>query len=73
VFFRESKNKHALNGYQIRSSKGICRYWLLMSLSHFICCTGTGTDTPVSFSEGYHVLQNQLKQEQITYIYQCGM
>ena len=37
-----------------------------MSLSHFICCTGT--DTPVSFSEGYHVLQNQIKQEQITYV-----
>ena len=71
VFFRESKNKLALNGYQIRSSKGIRRYWLLMSLSHFICCTGT--DMPVSFSEGYHLLQNQIKQEQITYIYQCGM
>ena len=71
VFFRESKNKLALNGYQIRSSKGIRRYWLLMSLSHFICCTGT--DTPVSFSEGYHVLQNQIKQEQITYIYQYGV
>ena len=71
VFFRESKNKLALNGYQIRSSNGIRRYWLIMSLSHFICCTGT--DTPVSFSDGYHILQNQIKQEQITYIYQCGM
>lgn len=70
VFFRESKNKLALNGYQIRSSKGIRRYWLLMSLSHFICCTGTGM--PISFSEGYHILQNQIKREQITYIYQCG-
>ena len=70
VFFRESKNKLALNGYQIRSSQGIRRYWLLMSLSHFICCTMG--ETPLAFSEGYHELQKQLKHEQITYIYQCG-
>ena len=71
VFFRDSKNKLAFHGCQIRSSQGIRRYWLLMSLSHFICCTIA--DKPGTFSEGYHELQNQLKREQITYIYQCGV
>ena len=33
VFFRQSKNKLAFDQYQIRSSNGIQRYWLLMSRS----------------------------------------
>ncbi len=32
VFFRQSKNQLAFDRYQICSSKGIRRYWLLMSL-----------------------------------------
>ena len=42
VFFRQCKDKLALGSYQIRSAQGIRRYWLLMSLSHYICVTGTG-------------------------------
>lgn len=43
IFFRQSNGKLAFNRYQIRSAQGIRRYWLLMSLAHFICCcTGTG-------------------------------
>lgn len=41
VFFRESKQKLGFDRYQIRSSQGIKCFWLLMSLSHFLCCTGT--------------------------------
>lgn len=51
LFFRQSKNKLGLDKYQIRSSQGIKRYWLLMSLAHYICCTGTGQN--LSFEEGY--------------------
>ena len=42
VFFRQCKEKLALDGYQIRSAQGIKRYWLLMSLAHFLCVAGTG-------------------------------
>ena len=37
VFFRQCKTRLALDTYQIRSSKGIQRYWLLMSMAHYIC------------------------------------
>ena len=37
IFFRQSKGKLAFSQYQIRTSEGIHRYWLLMSLAHLIC------------------------------------
>lgn len=70
VFFRSSKNQLAFDQYQIRSSRGIRRYWLLMSLAHFLCCTGTGRN--LSFKEGYAFFKKQLQVEQIEYFYQCG-
>ena len=70
VFFRESKQKLGFDQYQIRSSQGIKRFWLLMSLSHFLCCTGTGKNG--SFKEGYAFFQREILIEKITYIYQCG-
>lgn len=70
VFFRQSKQILALDRYQVRSAQGIQRYWLLMSLAHFICCTGTGKNLP--FEEGYALFQKQMKVEQITFWYQCG-
>lgn len=36
LFFRQSKGKLALDKYQIRSSQGIHRYWLIMSFLHLI-------------------------------------
>ena len=36
VFFRQSKDKLSFDRYQIRSSEGIRRYWLLMSLAHLL-------------------------------------
>ena len=47
VFFRQSKDRLAFDRYQIRSSKGIRRYWLLMSLSHLVACTGCGEACPL--------------------------
>ena len=70
IFFRQSKGKLAFNRYQIRSAQGIRRYWLLMSLAHFICCTGTGESLP--FEEGYSYFQKHLQTERIEYFYQCG-
>lgn len=70
VFIRISKDKLAFEQYQIRSSKGIRRYWLLMSLAHLLCCTGTGRI--LTFQEGYTVFQRQLQLERVEYLYQCG-
>ncbi len=71
VFFRQSKDKLAFERYQIRSSKGIKRYWLLMSLAHFITCTGSGK--LMSFEEGYAFFHDSILEERIHYIYQCGI
>jgi len=70
LFFRQSKGKPALDKYQIRSSQGICRYRLIMSLVHLICCTRTGEFC--SFEDGYFCLQREIQRKRITYIYQCG-
>jgi hypothetical protein len=70
VFFRQYKNKLASDKYQIRSAKGIKRFWLCMSLVHLLCCTGTGEN--LSFQDGYALLANQLQKERITYFYPCG-
>lgn len=70
VFFRQSKNVLAFDRYQIRSSKGIQRYWLIMSLAHLLCCTGTGKVEP--FEKGYAFFQRKMKEEQVTFLYQCG-
>ncbi len=70
VFFRQAKQKLALDKYQIRTSTGIRRYWLLMSLAHYICCFGTGTF--VSLQDGLAAFQSTLLKERITYIYHCG-
>ena len=71
VFFRQSKDKLAFDQYQIRSSQGIRRYWLLMSLAHLIACTGYGK--PMSFEDGYAYMNNHIQEERLHFLYQCGV
>lgn len=70
VFFRQCKDKLALDSYQIRSAKGIQRYWLLMSLAHYICVIGTGV--PCSFEKGYHQICDIIHREKYLYLFQCA-
>ena len=70
VFFRQCKTRLALDTYQIRSSKGIQRYWLLMSMAHYICVTGTGQYQ--SFQEGYQLIRSTIQQEKYQYLFQCA-
>ena len=70
VFFRNAKQKLAFDKYQIRSSTGIRRFWLIMSLAHFLCCAGTGQ--MLSFEEGYTYFQKTLLRERAEFIYRCG-
>ena len=71
VFFRQAKQKLALDKYQIRSSRGIRRFWLLMSFAHFVCCTGTDQILPLHI--GFSAIQTQILKERICYIYKCGV
>ena len=70
VFFRQAKQKLALDKYQIRSSQGIRRFWLLMSFAHFIACVGTGK--ALTFCDGYSAIQKMLLTQRVVYIYNCG-
>ncbi len=71
VFFRQAKQKLALDKYQIRTSTGIRRFFLLMSLAHYISCFGTGSFVPLQ--DGLTAFHSALLKERITYIYHCGV
>ena len=68
LFFRQSKKKLGLDKYQLRSQKGIQRYWLMMSFVHYMCCTCKGTYC--SFDEGYAYMQQELKAEHLKHLFQ---
>ncbi|MDO4298272.1 MAG: transposase [Lachnospiraceae bacterium] len=68
LFFRQSKDKLALDKYQIRIRTGIERYWLIMSLVHCMCCTYN--EKCCTFEEGYLHFQRKVKEEQIATLYQ---
>lgn len=70
VFFRQCKNKLALDSYQIRSAQGVRRYWLLMSMAHFMCVTGTGEFC--SFEKGYHRIGSIIQTEKYQYLFQLA-
>ena len=70
IFFRQCKDKMALDGYQLRSVQGIKRYWLLMSLAHFMCIAGTGEFC--SFETGYHKICGIVQLEKYRYLFQCA-
>ena len=70
VFFRQCKDKLALDRYQIRSAQGIRRFWLLMSLAHFMCVAGTGEFCP--FETGYHKICDTIQLEKYRYLFQCA-
>ena len=69
VFFRDCKTKLAFDKYQIRSAKGIRRFWLLTSLAHLMACLHSEN---FDFSQGYHWLSDILRKEHIRYIYEYG-
>ena len=58
LFFRQSKSKLALDSYQIRSRQGIQRYWLIMSLVHYLCWMHSGNYC--TFEEAFKFVQNSI-------------
>lgn len=71
VFFKEQKVHFGLDKYQIRSSKGIRRLWVLQKLLHLFCTMGTG-DSYNKLSDGLRKVKMEHKVESIHWIYNCG-
>lgn len=63
IYVYRYEGKLALDKYQIRSRMGIQRYWLIMSLAHYMCCMHSGKYC--TFEEGYRYFQEQIKTEQL--------
>ena len=70
IFFRQCKDKLALDSCQIRFVQGIRRFWLLMSLAHFMCVAGT--DEYCSFEKGYHQICDIIRLEKYHYLFRCA-
>ena len=66
VYFRDCKKKLALDKYQIRSVKGIKRFWLISSLAYLLACLSS---TSYNFSEGYALLSKTILVERVSYIF----
>ena len=67
VYFQHYKSQMAFDQFQIRSGKGIRRFWLLISLAHFMCCTALGEFYP--FQDGFRFLREQIQRACIAFIY----
>lgn len=68
--FHQCKDKMALDGYQLRSAQGIKRYWLLMSLAHFICIAEIGEFC--SFESEDHKICGIVQLEKYRCFFQCA-
>lgn len=70
TFFEQEKGQLGFNKYQIRTMKGIERFWLIMSLYHLICRVGLGVSIP--FGDGQRLLRRSINEERIAWIYQLA-
>ena len=66
VYFRDGKNKLAIDKYQIRSAYGIKRFWLISSLAYLLACLESSS---FSFSEGYALLSQTIVVERLSFIF----
>ena len=66
VYFRDCKMKLAVDKYQIRSANGIKLFWLIASLAYMIACFESKR---YNFSEGYHLLSQMIRREQISFVF----
>lgn len=69
IFFREGKRYLGLDDYQIRSDRGIRRYFILLMLTYIYCGIEAKENT-VNFNKGLKIARNEVKRNQITWIYQ---
>ncbi len=70
VYFRDCKTKLAVDRYQIRSDKGIKRFWLITSIAYNLACYESRT---YSFSEGFRQISYLLRREKISFIFDYAL
>lgn len=70
VYFRDCKNKLSVDRYQIRSDRGIKRFWLITSIAYNLACYESHT---YSFSEGFCQISHLLKREKISFIFDYAL
>ena len=70
VYFRDCKNRLALDKYQIRSTKGISRYWLIASLAYLIACFASKS---FDFSEGFTIFAQRLSIERYSSLFDLAI
>ena len=69
VFFRACKTKLAFDRYQIRSAKGIKRFWILTALAYFLACSQSKS---FHFPNGFNLMAKTIHSEHIRFIYEFG-
>ena len=70
VYFRDCKNKLAIDKYQIRSADGIKRFWLISSLAYLLACLESPS---FDFSAGYASLSQKIRIERISFIFDFAL
>ncbi len=70
VYFRDCKNKLAIDKYQIHSAKGIKRFWLISSLACLLACLKSPS---FDFSAGYASLSQIIRIERISFIFDFAL
>ncbi len=68
TFFRQNKMELNLDKYQIRSSKSIKRYLIIIQLAYLYCTFGV-CDNYTTFGEGIRIARNNSKKSLISWIY----
>ena len=70
IFFKQTKNNLGLNSYQVRSTKSIDRILVLISLTYIFCSIQENAKD--SFAKGLIVCRNNVKKDNIQWIYDCA-
>lgn len=66
VYFRDCKNRLALDKYQIRSAKAISRFWLIAVLAYLIASFESES---FDFSEGFALFAQKLSRERFSALF----
>ena len=70
VYFRNCKHRLALDKYQIRSARGVTRFWLIASLAYLIACFESKS---FDFSEGFTLFAQKLSRERFSSLFDLAI
>lgn len=70
VFFKQQKSLLGFSGYQMRSIKGIVRFWTLLSLTHFYCVAKS--NIPLPFGDSVRLSRENISKSIALFFYEAG-